>query len=101
MLLWERLEPEQCRHITGIFQLFLKYISTEFWHSAECVQYLCDLLTSTGDFEVVLTARNVRRYDQLYDYEENSFFAEKLYNSFVLHECLTVSCLPHSHFCYN
>lgn len=72
-------------------QLFLDYVCENFWDCPDCVQWLCCTLTSAGDFETMLTSRCRGRYNQLFDFEDNSFFAEKLYNYFTIHKCLLVS----------
>ncbi|WAR18756.1 hypothetical protein MAR_000594, partial [Mya arenaria] len=70
--------------------LLLEYTCAQFWSSASCLQFMLAQLTVGRNLQQVISERSTSRYSQLYDTEDNSFFAEKIYNCFHLHKQLTV-----------
>ncbi|XP_052768692.1 thyroid adenoma-associated protein homolog isoform X2 [Mya arenaria] len=77
-------------HSNVCYELLLEYTCAQFWSSASCLQFMLAQLTVGRNLQQVISERSTSRYSQLYDTEDNSFFAEKIYNCFHLHKQLTV-----------
>ncbi|KAL4237396.1 hypothetical protein ACF0H5_002114 [Mactra antiquata] len=74
-------------HSNICYKLFLQYLADNLTTSSDCLQFLLAQL-STPSLETLLTTRVSLQYQQLFDQEDNSFFAEKIYNIFDVHSCL-------------
>lgn len=75
-------------HSNVCHKAFLTYICDNFWWSEQCIQYVSQLLYIPGELATILHEKSICRYQQLFDQEDNSFFAERLYNALDLYKCL-------------
>ncbi|XP_053378455.1 thyroid adenoma-associated protein homolog [Mercenaria mercenaria] len=86
----EKPTPFSSYHSNVCFELFLQYMCDNFWGNLQCVQFLYNQLTSPVSLQTLLVERESSKYQQLFDQEDNSFFAEKIYNAFDIHKYLKV-----------
>ncbi|XP_060555360.1 tRNA (32-2'-O)-methyltransferase regulator THADA-like [Ruditapes philippinarum] len=89
---WEEKPSKFSSYHSNIcFELFLQYLCDNFWQSDQYIQFLYSQLTSVVSLQTLLVERESSRYQQLFDQEDNSFFAEKLYNAFDIYKYLKIS----------
>ncbi|KAL5009098.1 hypothetical protein ScPMuIL_014679 [Solemya velum] len=82
-------------HSNICFKKLCEYISSMFWWSESCVLFLANRLYLPKDIQTDIQAVTNRSCQSLFDQDDNSFFAEKIYNNFTIHQALQL-CLKES-----